>query len=208
VLQWTSKALSFLGSKTTPEPIQAPENLPDSPAGDAWSQYRAYLAAVLLHSKTEDIESAGSRRLRLVPSGSVRTLEKEYASAAKEYFTFADSVLRVHGATIPEREEPATGEIGTGTIGTPTPVTFQESGYIRHGKYTTTPVPLHLKVFYDELYEACWKGDNASIQELCLPKQVAERKEPIQIVVQARLCDRFASSGALLVNAVPESSVV
>jgi hypothetical protein len=112
-------------------------------------------------------------------------------------------ILCVSRATIPEREEPATSGIGSQT-----PVTYQESGYIHHEKYTTTLIPLHLQVFYDELYEACWKGDNASIQELCLPKQVAEGKEPIQIVVQTRLCDRFASSGALLANAVPESSVV
>jgi hypothetical protein len=91
-----------------------------------------------------------------------------------DYFTFAESVLRAHGATLPE---------GASTYEQPAPVTFQTSGYMRYGKYIATDVPVHLKVFYDELYEACWKGDNATIRELCLPKQVAEGKEPIQIAV-------------------------
>jgi hypothetical protein len=206
LLQWTSKAVSFWESKSTPEPIQAPVNLPDSPAGDAWCQYRAYLATVLPHSKTEDMESASSPRLHRL-RGTERTLEEEYAlaTATKEYLTFAESVLRAHGAIIPEGAS-TSEESALGAIGTQTPITSQESGYMRHGKHMSTLVPLHLKVFYDELYEACWKGDNASIRELCLPKQVAEGKEPIQIVVQTRLRVSFASSGALLVSAVPESS--
>lgn len=183
LLQWTAKAVSLLSSKISPKPIQAPDDLPDSPAGDTWSQYRAYLATVLPHSKIEDTGSGGSRALYQVPRNAARTLEGVYASAAKDYLTFAESVLRAHGATLPEgastSEQPATCGMGTQT-----PLTSQGSGYIRHGKYTTTPVPVHLKVYYDELYEACWKGDDASIQELCLPEKVAEGKEPVQIVVQ------------------------
>ncbi|KAH9022591.1 hypothetical protein EDB84DRAFT_1564938 [Lactarius hengduanensis] len=180
LLQWTSKAVSLLGSKTTPKPIQAPDSLPDSPAGDAWSQYRAYLATVLPHCKNEDLGSASSRNT--VDS------QRYYTAATKDYFTFAESVLRAHGATLPEgastSEQPATGWIAIQK-----PVYSQGSGYIRHAKYSTTPVPVHLKVFYDELYEACWNGDNASIRELCLPKQVAEGKVPIQIVVKTAALD-------------------
>ncbi|KAI0030398.1 hypothetical protein K488DRAFT_87813 [Vararia minispora EC-137] len=64
----------------------------------------------------------------------------------------------------------------------PTPAT----SYIRiKGSYQEEPVPLHLKAFYDELYEACWDGDNARIEELCLPKKVAsDSQEPIQITVR------------------------
>ncbi|KAF8260330.1 hypothetical protein EI94DRAFT_1780506 [Lactarius quietus] len=184
LLHWTSKAISFLESKSkiAPEPIEAPKNLPDSPAGDTWSQYRAYVAEVLSHHKDEDrgyVNSQGLQRGLQYRFGNV--LERKYAPATKEYLTFAESVLRAHGATLPEgaliSKEPATGGIGTQT-----PTISQGSGYKRYGEPMTAPV--HLKVFYDELYEACWNGDNASIQELCLPKQVAEGKEPIQIVVQ------------------------
>ncbi|KAH8995819.1 hypothetical protein EDB86DRAFT_3243523 [Lactarius hatsudake] len=180
LLQWASEALSLL-SKSAPKLIRAPDGLPDSPAGDTWNQYRAYLATVLPYSQVEDIGSAGSRGHRM-PRNNVRTLGKEYAAAAKDYFTFVESVLRAHGATIPEAS--TSERLATGPIGTQMPAPPQESGYIRHGRDRTTPVPVRLKVFYDGLYEACWKGDNASIRELCLPRQVAEGEEPIQIVVQ------------------------
>jgi hypothetical protein len=122
----------------------------------------------------------------------VRTLEVGYAREAMEYFTLAESVLRDHGATFPE------GEL---TSEQPATVTYQGSGYLRHGKHTTTPVPVHLKVFYDELYEACWEGDNATIRELCLPKQVAEGKEPIQITVHTTISnDSSVPFGALIVS--------
>ena len=110
-------------------------------------------------------------------------LEEGNATIQKEYLTFAESVLRAHGDTLLEGAS-TSGEFATGGKGIQTPVCSQGSGYLRQGKYTNPPVPAHLKVFYDELYEACWKGDNSFIRELCLPKQVAEGKEPIQIVVQ------------------------
>ena len=177
LLQWTSKAISYLKSKTL-KSLPTPEDLPDSPAGDTWSEYRAYLAAVMPHSKIEDLGSLSSRGMYLAPRHFMQSLETGYAPAAMNYLTFAESVLRAHGATLPEGEP---------TLEQPAPVAPQGTGYMRLGKYTTTPVPIHLKVFYDELYDACWKGDNASIRELCLPKQVAEGKEPIQIQVVVQI---------------------
>ena len=206
LLQWTTNAISSLRSKTASEPAQAPENLPGSPTGDAWSQYRAFLATVLPHSEPDDLGSASSRGLPRSSRDTVRMLEEGNAAIQKEYLTFAESVLRAHGATLLEGAS-TSEESATAGIGTSTPVTSLESGYIRQAQYTTTPVPLHLKVFYDELYEACWDGDNASIRELCLPKQVAEGREPIQIVVQTTSPNITiplfrATSGMLLVSIV------
>ncbi|KAH8991543.1 hypothetical protein EDB92DRAFT_1945881 [Lactarius akahatsu] len=156
--------MSPLPDAAAPEPIQAPD-LPDSPAGDAWSQYRAYLAAVLPHSKAENAD--------------VRSLARA-APHAEEYHTHSargrlDSkdelfgLRRVHSACpwhSDARDSPGIW------IYTP-----------RKGRDLLPSRPI-LKVFYDELYEACWKGDNVSIRELCLPKRNAEGEEPIQIVVQ------------------------
>ncbi|KAH8995817.1 hypothetical protein EDB86DRAFT_1066941 [Lactarius hatsudake] len=181
LLQWTSKALSLLESKTTPKPVQAPDNLPDSPAGDDWSQCRAYLSTILPHCKGKDVVSASSWN-------TVHSMEEDHTAATKAYFTFAESVLRAHGATLPEGA-PTSEQAATARVGIQRPIPSQGSGYTRHTKFSTTPVPVHLKVFYGELYEACWKGDNASVLELCLPKQVADEKEPIQIVVQTTALD-------------------
>ncbi|KAF8265333.1 hypothetical protein EI94DRAFT_356458 [Lactarius quietus] len=182
LLQWTSKAISFLKPKTIiPQAIRAPDGPFDSPAGDSWSEYRAYLTAALPHCKMETVGSLPG--LTWGPRIIAPTLETKYSQEAMDYFTYAESVLRAHGATPPD---------ATSTPEQPVPVTFQAAAYLRHGKYMPTPVPIHLKVFYDELYEACWTGDNASIRELCLPKHLEEGKEPIQIVVQTtNACNSF-----------------
>ena len=204
LLQWTSEAISFSESKIAPKATQTPTGLPDS-ACHTWSEYLAYYAEVLPHCKPEDLGYIRSRGLyETTPSPApegVRSL------ATKEYLTFAESVLRAHGATLPEgasaSEKPATGAIGTKTSAT--------SGYMRLSESTAAPV--HLKVCYDELYEACWNGDNATIRELCLPKHVAEGKEPIQIAVQTTTVKKFVNDrnaviGARLAGAVIEISVV
>ncbi|KAH9057562.1 hypothetical protein EDB87DRAFT_1686152 [Lactarius vividus] len=176
LLQWTSKAVSLSGSKTTPKPVQAPDNLPYSLVGDDWSQYHAYLATIIPHCESEEIVSTSSW-------DTVCPKKEDYTAATQDYFAFAESVLRAHGATLPEGA-PTSEQAATTRVGIQRLIPSQASRYTRHTKYSTTPVPVHLKVFYDELYEACWKGDNASVQELCLPKQVSDEKEPIQIVVQ------------------------
>jgi hypothetical protein len=68
--------------------------------------------------------------------------------------------------------------------------------------YQTNDVPLHLKALYDELFEACWAGDNARIEELCLPMETptSGAQEPVQIVVRTTSAKGEASwSGSSLV---------
>ena len=196
LLQCISEAMSSLASKTAPEPI--PGNFPDSPAGDSWSQYRAYLSTVLPHCKFEEIGYASSLLLSPLSTDTLPTPDEGHDSAEKHYLAFAESVLRAHGATLPD----GTSTSATAGMGTWTPITSMESGYMGE---TNVPVLLHMKVFYDELFEACWNGDNASIRELCLPKQVAEGKEPIPIAVRTTSSGvrmHEPSYGVLLVRAV------
>ena len=60
-----------------------------------------------------------------------RTLDGEYAPAMKEHLTFAESVLRAHGATLPE---------GAPTSEQPAAHYFSGIWIHTHGKYWTTPV--------------------------------------------------------------------
>ena len=119
LLQWTSEAISSLESKIAPKVTETPKNLPDSPVGDTWPQFLAYHAEVLPHCKTEDIGYVRSCGLFEATPSSWTTLAPEVvpSSATKEYLTFAESILRAHGATLPEgastSEKPATGGIGT-----------------------------------------------------------------------------------------------
>jgi hypothetical protein len=118
------------------------------------------------------------------------SVSEEYTLATKDYYTRAEAILRFHSATSPQAPQSGV-TLGEQAFGAPTsfaqryhnPIP-QGSGYLRHGKLSTPVILAHLKVFYDELYEACWTGDNGLIQDLCLPRHTAEGKEPIQISVQ------------------------
>jgi hypothetical protein len=104
-----------------------------------------------------------------------RNQNEEYILATKDYYVRAEFILRAHGAAV--SAVPQVAETGR-------TVNPQGSGYVRHTKYSPSPISIHLKVVYDELFEACWTRDNATIQELCLPEEEKESQEPIQISVQ------------------------
>ncbi|EPQ59792.1 ankyrin [Gloeophyllum trabeum ATCC 11539] len=44
-------------------------------------------------------------------------------------------------------------------------------------------VPMHEKAAYDALYEACYRGDNKVVREMCLPQAVRPDNLPLQITV-------------------------
>jgi ankyrin repeat protein len=44
---------------------------------------------------------------------------------------------------------------------------------------STEGVPRHLNVAYDELYEACFTGDNKKVQQLCLPQDGSDANESL-----------------------------
>ncbi len=62
--------------------------------------------------------------------------------------------------------------------------TRQQYRLMTKNSYQTTPVLPHQLDQYDSLFEACWTGDNAQIQELCLPLKPKADVQPIQIAVQ------------------------
>ncbi|KAA1479103.1 ankyrin [Dentipellis sp. KUC8613] len=166
VLDWTRKALKYYNPAeffkrdevTTERPM-------DAPAGDSWSEYKAYL---------KSFES--THYVRHVPD------KESPADIARiySYIQEMETVLVEHGS------EPNP----TPAAKPATPAIVQQnfpkvSGYKRHSAYSNYDlVPLHLKVLYDELYEACWNGDNARIEELCLPKHPSKTDPPLQISVQ------------------------
>ena len=191
LLQWTSVVVENL-SKATPAQSQLTktQDLPTSPADDTWTQHRAFLTAVLPTKENMGLEASHGR---YTPVNVVAPrLNNEHVPATRDYYARAESILRSY-STVPyealqSSEAPTSSDRTFQLQGHIAP---QTSGYIRHvrNSYSTIPVPAHLKVLYDELYEACWTGDNATIQELCLPKHISDGKEPIQISVQTTFKD-------------------
>ena len=53
--------------------------------------------------------------------------------------------------------------------------------------WRAVPVPQEKVPFYEELYEACWNGDDGKIRELCIPPPPGSTRKvaPIQIVCKA-----------------------
>jgi hypothetical protein len=162
-----------------------------------WAQYNAYLAAV---PPTKDEE--GSVKPEKTRSTVVPHLDEEHALAMTDYYVRVESILHAY-SVMPQTsqcDETPTSQTSGQQHGAP-----KGTGYACHTKYGTVPIPAHLKVFYDELYEACWTGDNATIQELCLPKHLEESNEPIQISVTTVSVDSvhnlFAQlTGMLILN--------
>jgi hypothetical protein len=193
LLQWTAAMLAKLETLSGPRSVSEPSQEP--PIGNTWAQYKAYFAAVL--STREDGGSNVTQRLYLAPNNFASHLDEEHVSATRDYYARAESILRSH-STMPLQLQQS-GEAPTPTLSSLVQQLDTSHGakYARHTKYSTVSIPAHLKVLYDELYEACWTGDNKTIQELCLPKHLAEGKEPIQISAQACTASYAFADGVL-----------
>jgi hypothetical protein len=168
ILQWLSAMLKKLRTLSVSGTTQEP------PIGDTWAHYNAYLAAVLPTKEEGSVKPQKTRSI-VIPR-----LDEEQVLAITDYYARMESILRAYSAMSEASEsgETPTAQTSGQQHGSP-----QGTRYFRHTKYAMVIIPAHLKMFYDELYEACWTGDNATIQELCLPKYLKENKEPIQISV-------------------------
>ncbi|THH17575.1 hypothetical protein EW146_g3245, partial [Bondarzewia mesenterica] len=200
MLGWTVKTLAECEStQSAKSSAVVPKTEPATPAADTWNAYRAYCTVVLptLRPATGDMAERTMALFHLPNSSS----DPKGLERTKEYFEGVKSLLVAHGAVHlplddklpPLPSQPSPSPLPSGLMrgmGTSGPmlggssIVSQTSGYVRHTKHSTESVPLHLKAQYDELYEACWTGDNARIQELCLPKTVLASESPIQISVQ------------------------
>ncbi|KAI0708741.1 hypothetical protein C8T65DRAFT_535541, partial [Cerioporus squamosus] len=63
-----------------------------------------------------------------------------------------------------------------------------------NGTWAFEQVPSHLTARYNELYQACCDGDNAKIEELCLPKDGKADQQLIQIT--SRFAENYCTYGA------------
>lgn len=168
-LQWVSAMYKKLRTPNVPRTTQEP------PVDDTWAQYNAYLAAVLPTKEEGGIVKPQKARSAAVPH-----LDEEHALAMADYYARVETILHAY-SVMPQALQ--SGEVPTSQTTGQQHGAPQRTAYNHHIKYGSKPIPAHLKVFYDELYEACWTGDNATVQELCLPKNLKESKEPIQISV-------------------------
>ncbi|KAH9020874.1 hypothetical protein EDB84DRAFT_1580986 [Lactarius hengduanensis] len=133
LLQWTSKAISFLRFRDRSRILYKHQIFP--------ILQLATLGANIVHislrycpiARPENAASAFSRGLHRMPRSTTRTLRGDGLTARMDYFTFAESVLRARGATIPEEsstseqgwegEEPIQIVVQTTAVGDPNSLT-------------------------------------------------------------------------------------
>jgi ankyrin repeat protein len=122
--------------------------------------------------------------------------QREELLRDKKYFQDVESLLVSFGAKskydntaglIPPTQLKAF-QFGGGTSGSPiSPKTNSNYHFTRFALYgwQEQQVGEHAMASYDELFQACWDGDNFRIQQLCLPKIGSKLQvDPLQITVQ------------------------
>ncbi|KAI0656088.1 ankyrin [Cubamyces menziesii] len=155
-------------------------------------------AATLLSRAEEESDVAGYRKIAALPGWKgargqhllklaemkpdYKSSQDEYAERSKklleaaEYFQKAEELLVSKGAKTWKELYPDS------EVSHPSRLYYQSTMYsLGHrrspvayfkmtGNYSNEEVPAHLVGLYDELFEACYSGDKAKIEELCLPK--------------------------------------
>ncbi|KDQ19308.1 hypothetical protein BOTBODRAFT_170420 [Botryobasidium botryosum FD-172 SS1] len=170
------------------KPLQAVS----SQAGATWAEEFKRLDD--LHALEKAQEQASS------PEDAGR--ERAKATAAREYFVKLLSFLEQRGAKTWKEifaekasnpsDAPSGGRRMLGVNSRPKPASEEDEEVkppsfvkLSRNMWQTNPVPQHTIPRYQKLFEACWTGDNALVQELCLPaKQKKGSDKPLQIAVK------------------------
>ncbi|KAA1478658.1 ankyrin [Dentipellis sp. KUC8613] len=129
---------------------------------DSWSDYNTYLGSLVHHfDNPPPAEPADPADIARVHA----------------YFLEAETLLHTHGAEASPDQQSLTPFPPNRGLPNPNYQYIYSSGW-------TEDIPMHLKDLYDDLYNACWTGDNARIEQLCIPKQLSESQQPIQVTVR------------------------
>ncbi|PCH39932.1 ankyrin [Wolfiporia cocos MD-104 SS10] len=116
--------------------------------------------------------------------------KKRKLQEAKNYFTTVKSQLEISGAKtwkelLPKHQRDEVEDYYSDNNGLIQSSIQPSSYHVLTKTWLTFPEPAHMVPRYDELFEACWDGDNAKIQKLCLPKsEDGHSSIPLHVTVQ------------------------
>lgn len=85
----------------------------------------------------------------------------------------------------PQSYKPSTAQAVDNDMG---PFTYAQPPNITQFVYlgqhfSSDTVPLHLSAKYDELFEACWRGDDDTVRRLCLPQEENQNALRVSVAV-------------------------
>jgi len=169
-------------------------------------------------------------------SKKILELRLEHCRDLVKYFEEAERALIDHGAktwaeinpiAAAAQEMLKTNVVSPQTYGTPPSLATQniadpEEFLAKHYKapsvpllfvlervWSSEPASVHTIPLYEELFEACWKGNNERIKELCLPPKTGKsRSDPeyLQITCEVRFNSRIPVQPCLDDNVAAEIS--
>lgn len=162
------KAEGIISAPTTPwkafaaKTIFLPENncLPDS------EKYKEHIAKIQADSET-------NRPKYLQLKGFFEDVERLLMSKGAQ----------TYNELFPESEKPSTAKavvMGQFSYAQP-PNTTRFVFLGQH--FSSDTVPLHLSAKYDELFEACWRGDDDTVRRLCLPEEEKQNALRVSVAV-------------------------
>jgi hypothetical protein len=192
-VQLAEEKIKTSEEKVEPKPIiTAPEN------PKTWAEYRLWTLGKLMDIRKQ--YQTGNTAQKKVDNDVL--LENKQR---RQFYEEAASFLKEQNAQtwdelypdMPREEKNASKKESNAEV-----VATQRVQYkLMRGGWGTDPVMLHLLDSYDELFEACWTGDNAKIQQLCLPstkKGTNSAATPLQISVKCSGAE--VSTGGLYVG--------
>lgn len=191
IIDWVQYALSSLSETITKlNKIKDPLSPgPNGPTSTGWKQYLI------------DLQRENNRLLKEMQANSSNNDPEEHLRKLEDIRSYLIDLERVlvgleaksWNAIYPEKpcatDTPAEPQIQTSESDTDT--TLTSYALINKNHYRNEFLPQFLNSSYDKLFEACFTGDNETVQQLCLPQEETGTT-PLNIFTQA--ADRTSPS--------------
>jgi hypothetical protein len=180
---WIDNEISSLDTRIKECSVKPPvASVTIPPEYYGWQKfYKEYQES--LKTLTEEERRQVLQKSEKEESGRLEKLEK--LQDAKTYYVEVKQLIENYGAKALKakisKNETATVPVSSAEV-EPRSYSFLSTSYYSRG------VPQHLLSSYDELYEACYVGDNEKIQSLCLPAEGAQ-PDSILLNISVKLFD-------------------
>jgi hypothetical protein len=184
ILDWVRRAIQRLSGQILDAEKAEERPISVTGAGAGWKRHHGDLL-----QRTDVLRETDQRKSEASRKADIANNLKEI----RGYLVDAERVLVSRSA---KTWEEIISNKEAGTI--PTTLTTQQNlpdaadspeltrYFLFTSNYGSQQAPQHTIALYDELYEACFSGDNERIQQLCLPPEGTKMKTPaLQVSIRA-----------------------
>ncbi|KAJ8508418.1 hypothetical protein ONZ45_g9303 [Pleurotus djamor] len=185
ILDWIKGAIPWLDQQIVESEKKLKPETATKLTKDGLSAWELHVAKLL--EPIDALQTTTSTQPQLQAQARIQTLtevknylialEKKLVANGAKHGAEIDRILVADQLSFDKNDSRSYGN----TVASPPEVPYQ---HMKSNVYNQYAAPLYEKKLYDELYEACHKGDNAKIEELCMPSKTGQSKNsPLQIAV-------------------------